>query len=151
SPFLQRDRGEAAREEATLRLLADVGERFYTSRLSAMRKRQEGLTAICNRISDPSESDSDICHLRDLIIELDTKVIRSYGWGDVCLQHGYTDVGYGRRFAFGESVRSEILARLLQLNHQRYADEVRQGLHRGKASKPTSRKKTEISSEPEPS
>jgi len=32
--------------------------------------------------------------------------------------------------------RQEILDRLLELNHQRYAEEVRQGLHGKKAKRP---------------
>ena len=43
------------------------------------------------------------------------------------------------RFTISESARREVLARLLKLNHERYAEEVKQGLHdkKGKA-KPAS-------------
>jgi hypothetical protein len=34
----------------------------------------------------------------------------------------------GVRFTIAESARKEVLARLLQLNHERHADEVRSGL-----------------------
>ena len=39
-----------------------------------------------------------------------------------------------------EPARREVLARLLKLNHERYAEEVRQGLHEKKATKTKAKK-----------
>jgi hypothetical protein len=44
-------------------------------------------------------------------------------------------------YTVSEAARREVLTRLLQLNHERYAEEVRQGLHEKKAKKRTSRKR----------
>ena len=41
----------------------------------------------------------------------------------------------GIRFTISETARREVLDRLLKLNHQRYAEEVTQGLHDKKKAK----------------
>ncbi|HWR46642.1 MAG TPA: hypothetical protein VN327_03320 [Pseudonocardiaceae bacterium] len=41
----------------------------------------------------------------------------------------FHDTRQGRRFTIAPDVQVEVLDRLLQLNHERYAEEVRQGLH----------------------
>ena len=38
----------------------------------------------------------------------------------------------GLRFTISEPARRKVLARLLKLNHERYAEEVKQGLHEKK-------------------
>src|ERR1700682_149606 len=38
----------------------------------------------------------------------------------------------GLRYTISETARRKVLARLLKLNHERYAEEVRQGLHEKK-------------------
>jgi hypothetical protein len=51
----------------------------------------------------------------------------------------------------GRAARCEVLARLLKLNHERYAEEVAQGLHdkgKGKAVKTPRKSKGKASSEP---
>lgn len=63
----------------------------------------------------------------------------AYGWGDLDLDHGFWDTGQGRRFIIGPTARAEVLDRLLELNHQRYAEEVAAGLHPKKAKRPASR------------
>ena len=39
------------------------------------------------------------------------------------------------RFTISEAARREVLQRLLRLNHERYAEEVKQGLHEKKKPK----------------
>ena len=46
--------------------------------------------------------------------------------------HGSHETMQGVRFTISEPARREVLARLLKLNHERYAEEVRQGLHEKK-------------------
>ncbi len=41
----------------------------------------------------------------------------------------------GLRFTISEEARREVLARLLALNHQRYEEEVKAGLHAKKGGK----------------
>jgi hypothetical protein len=45
------------------------------------------------------------------------------------LDHGFHDTCQGARYTIGPVVRQEILDRLLELNHERYAAEVAAGLH----------------------
>ena len=45
------------------------------------------------------------------------------------LDHGFHKVGRETRYTIGPAVQREILDSLLELNHERYAEEVIQGLH----------------------
>ena len=119
--------------------LSNLGRRYHEFRSGIMLARQEGLTKTYNRFHDADESCSDIQKLRDLHVEMDKAVADAYGWDDLDLGHGFHETKQGSRFTIGESARREVLARLLKLNHERYAEEVKQGLHdkQGKA-KPAS-------------
>jgi len=48
------------------------------------------------------------------------------------LVHGFHETKQGVRYTISEPARREVLARLLKLNHERYAEEVKQGLHEKK-------------------
>jgi hypothetical protein len=108
--------------------LQSLGAAYHEHRAAIMRARQEGLTTTYNRFHDPGESAADIVRLRQLHVEMDHAVAASYGWGDLVL-------GQGVRYTISEPARREVLARLLALNHARYAEEVRDGLHEKKGSK----------------
>jgi len=58
------------------------------------------------------------------------------------LDHGFHATKQGTRYTISETARREVLDRLLELNHQRYAEEVADGLHEKKASKHTGAKHT---------
>ncbi len=74
--------------------------------------------------------------LRDLAVALDVAVVRGYGWEDINLRHDFYCVAGQERFTVSPAARAELLARLLKLNHERYAEEVKQGLHEpGKKAK----------------
>jgi hypothetical protein len=105
-----------------------LGAALHEHRSALMLDRQEGLTTTYNRLHDPNEQADDIVRLRELHVELDYAVRDAYGW-DIDLGHGFHDTRFGTRFTFAPAPRQEILDRLLELNHARYADEVRQGLH----------------------
>ena len=94
-----------------------------------MLARQEGLTKTYNRFHDPDETAEDIQKLRELHVEMDNAVAAAYGWTDLDLGHGFHETKQGLRFTISEPARREVLARLLKLNHERYAEEVQQGLH----------------------
>ncbi len=106
-----------------------IGERYYEHRGTSMSERQEGLTRTYNRFHDPDESSADIETLRDLQVEMDKAVAAAYGWDDLKLGHGFHETKQGIRFTISEPARREVLQRLLKLNHERYAEEVKQGLH----------------------
>ena len=121
--------------------LTDIGNRYYTHRQFIMQTRQEGLTKTYNRFHNPEETAADIQRLRELHIEMDYAVATAYDWTDLDLRHGFHETKQGLRYTISESARREVLDRLLQLNHQRYAEEVTAGLHdKGKKTKGGSKK-----------
>jgi hypothetical protein len=109
--------------------VADLGGALHAHRSALMLDRQEGLTKTYNRVHDPEESADDIVRLRELHVELDRAVRDAYGWTDLDLGHGFHPTKFGVRYTFAPVPRQEVLDRLLELNHERYADEVRRGLH----------------------
>ena len=94
-----------------------------------MLHRLEGLTKTYNRFHDPSETSADIAELRRLHVEMDQAVAAAYGWADLDLGHGFHTTKQGLRYTISEAARRTVLDRLLALNHERYAEEVRLGLH----------------------
>jgi hypothetical protein len=117
-------------------LTADVaacGRALDQHRQALMLDRQEGLTKTYNRVHDPDERAGDVVELRRLHVELDYAVAAAYGWGDLELAHDFWPTRQGTRFTVGEPARTEVLDRLLELNHERYAEEVRLGLHERKS------------------
>ena len=58
-----------------------------------------------------------------------------HGWQDLKQEHGFHDTKQGLRYTISEAAQREVLDRLLRLNHERYAEEVRQGLHDKKGSR----------------
>ena len=109
-----------------------------------MLARQEGLTKTYNRFHNPDETSADIQKLRQLHVEMDNAVAAAYGWTDLDLGHGFHQTKQGLRYTISEPARREVLARLLKLNHERYAEEVRQGLHEKKKTKTQDRQETGI-------
>ncbi|MGZ3645705.1 MAG: Eco57I restriction-modification methylase domain-containing protein, partial [Ktedonobacteraceae bacterium] len=109
--------------------LNDIGEHYYTHRQSTMLSRQEGLTKTYNRFHYPYETAGEIMQLRQLHKEMDEAVAQAYGWDDLVLEHGFHETKQGVRYTISEEARREVLGRLLQLNHERYAEEVKMGLH----------------------
>ncbi len=115
--------------------LEDIGKCYYQHRQSIMLARQEGLTKTYNRFHDPHETAEDIVQLRTLHKDMDEAVARAYGWDDLDLGHGFHETKQGVRYTISEEARREVLGRLLRLNHERYAEEVAQGLHEKGAKK----------------
>lgn len=81
------------------------------------------------------EAISGIVKLRELHIAMDNAVLEAYGWADIQLRHDFYEVDYlpendRVRFTIHPEVRKEILKRLLELNHQVYEEEIKQGLHK---------------------
>jgi hypothetical protein len=104
----------------------------------------------------------DILKLRDLHREMDEAVLAAYGWQEdsekwghaIELRHDFYEVDYlpendRIRYTIHPNARREILKRLLLLNHERYEEEVRQGLHdRQTKKKKAARKKVPASTNP---
>ncbi|MCG3197798.1 MAG: hypothetical protein GHCLOJNM_02289 [bacterium] len=115
--------------------LESIGERYHEFRRQIMLSRQEGLTKTYNRFHNRAEKASDIAELRRLHVEMDQAVAAAYGWTGLDLGHGFHETKQGIRYTLSEPARREVLDRLLALNHERYAEEVRLGLHDKKAKK----------------
>ncbi len=109
--------------------IGTLGSELNAHRSAVMLDRQEGLTKTYNRVHDFDEHAEDIARLRELHVELDYAVRDAYGWTDLDLGHGFHETKLGTRFTLAPAPRQEMLDRLLELNHERYAEEVRQGLH----------------------
>ncbi len=128
-----------------------VGRAYHDVRSNIMTRGVVGLTTTYNRFHDVGEASTEIEKLRDLHVEMDKAVAAAYGWSDLDLGHGFHETKQGVRFTINESARREVLARLLKLNHERYAEEVAQGLHdkgKGKAVKTPRKSKGKASAEP---
>jgi hypothetical protein len=89
------------------------------------------------------EAIAGIIELRRLHVEMDNAVLEAYGWHidsekwgkAIKLSHDFYEVDYlpendRVRFTISPAARKEILKRLLLLNHERYEEEIKQGLHK---------------------
>ena len=108
-----------------------LGDRLDTYRRSVMLARQTGLTKTYNLVFDPTVHDEDIVELRRIHEAIDRATVTAYGWDDLLdrLDHGFHPAGRDLRYTIGPWAQREILDRLLELNHERYAEEVAKGLH----------------------
>ncbi|MEZ0372717.1 MAG: DNA methyltransferase [Candidatus Sericytochromatia bacterium] len=119
-------------ETVSPKYLEDIGERYYQYRKQIMLRSQLGLTKTYNCFHDPDDQSLEIGELCRLHVEMDQAVAAAYGWEDLDLGHGFHETKQGLRYTVSEAARLELLDRLLALNHERYAEEVAQGLHKKK-------------------
>lgn len=115
--------------------LRRLGKRLDVYRREVTLARHAGLTATYNIVNDRTGVDSDVEELRRIHVAIDEEVARCYGWEDLDLDHGFHETRQGVRFTVGPAARQEILDRMLELNHDRYAAEVMAGLHAKKKGK----------------
>jgi hypothetical protein len=116
--------------------LEAAGEAYHAHRAAMMIERNEGLTKTYNRFHDRAERAADIQRLRDLHAEMDRAVLRAYGWEDLAEraepvfldEDDEPEFAYQGRLSWPSDFRDEVLARLLELNAARHAEEVRLGL-----------------------
>ena len=114
--------------------LEAAGKKCYEYRATLMVDKHEGMTRIYNRFHDIYETDPRIVELRELHAAMDRAVLDTYGWSniptdcDFLLDYEIDETTWGRkkkpyRYRWPNSVRDEVLARLLALNAERAADE----------------------------
>ena len=127
-------------EDWTIRSdLQAVGKTYYEYRAELMLDNDEGLTKTYNRFHDPYEDNAEIVVLRKLHAAMDRGVLDAYGWADIpsdcefLLDYEIDEETWGRkkkpyRYRWPDDVRDEVLARLLELNADRAADESRLNL-----------------------
>jgi hypothetical protein len=63
---------------------------------------------------------------------MDNAVATVYHWQDLDLRPGFHETDQGIRYTISVPARREVLTHLLKLNHERYAEEIRLGLHEKK-------------------
>jgi hypothetical protein len=98
--------------------------------LVTVRQRQLGLTRLYGLLHDPEYHAPDIDRLRQLYVQLNQGVLSAYSWEDLPREpHDFYETPLGVRFTLKPTATAEMLDRLLEFNHQRYAEEVKQGLH----------------------
>ena len=110
------------------------GNAYHDYRATVMVNNNEGLTKTYNRFHDPNESSPAIAKLRDLHAAMDRAVLNAYGWQHIptdcqfLLDYEIDESEWGTkkkpyRYRWPNEVRDEVLARLLELNAQRAAQE----------------------------
>ena len=116
--------------------LEAAGQAYYEFRASLMVRNDEGMTKTYNRFHDPYENDLEITTLRDLHAAMDRAVFHAYGWTDIptdcefLLDYEINEEEWGNRkkpyrYRWPDEIRDEVLARLLELNAERAAEETR--------------------------
>ena len=119
--------------------LESAGQAYYESRASLMLASDQGLTKTYNRFHDPYDRDPELLKLRELHADMDRAVLHAYGWDDIPTSCEFVldyetddEEGSSRRkkpwrYRWPDDVRDEVLARLIELNAQRAAEEQRSG------------------------
>lgn len=130
--------------------LERVGKEYYEYRAQLMIKNNEGLTKTYNRFHDPEEKDPEILKLRGLHAAMDRAVLDAYNWQNIRPTCEFIldyeedddedeDTTKKRRkkkpwrYRWPDSIRDDVLARLLALNRERAEKEKVAG--EGKASR----------------
>ncbi|MFC8848653.1 MULTISPECIES: Eco57I restriction-modification methylase domain-containing protein [unclassified Micromonospora] len=102
--------------------MARVGAELDSYRRSVMLGRDLGLTKLYNRVHDEQVANADIQRLRDIHVEIDEAVAEAYGF-NLTLGHGFHRTRQGTRFTIDPTAQVDVLDLLLELNHQRHAQE----------------------------
>ena len=121
--------------------LEAAGRSYYECRAALMIEQDSGMTKTYNRFHDIYETDSRIVELRRLHAATDRAVLDAYGWNniptdcDFLLDYDVDEATWGRkkkpyRYRWPDTVRDEVLARLVALNGERAAAEARAGVIR---------------------
>ena len=132
-----------ARPEVT-HTLRELGEHLHRFRSQVMLARNSGLTKTYNLVHNRQCEDADIDELREFHRAVDRAVAHAYGWDDLNLDHGFHETRQGMRYTVGPAAQQEILDRLLELNHERYAAELAAGLRDKKRGKRDSGEQGEL-------
>ncbi len=134
--------------------LESIGQEYYEFCAALMIRNNQGLTDTYNHFHDPEETDPDILKLRALHTQMDTAVLTAYGWTDIPTTCEFrldyedeepsdTEQVEGKRqrkkpwrYRWPAEVHDEVLARLLDLNQQRYEMEAIEGKKAQKKATP---------------
>ncbi|MDO5894052.1 Eco57I restriction-modification methylase domain-containing protein [Agrobacterium sp. Azo12] len=116
--------------------LEQVGQTYHDHRAALMIDANEGMTKTYNRFHNDEEGSTPIQRLRRLHNDMDRAVLRAYGWHDLAdelrpeflTEETEDDHTYQGRYFWNAEGRDRVLSRLLALNAERHAEEVRMGI-----------------------
>lgn len=128
-----------------INILTTIGEKYYTKRKEIQVSNLIGFTDLYNEFNSNLTEKTDIVELRQLHKQMDEAVLDAYGWRKdtekwgkaIDMRHDFYEVDYlpendRVRYTIHPDARKEVLKRLLLLNHERYEEEIMQGLHKKK-------------------
>lgn len=124
--------------------LEKVGKEYYEYRASLLEVMNIGLTDLYNEFHSPDNQTENILKLRKLHEEMDKSVLLAFGWSDLDIKYEFIldfedepddDLVSRKRkkpykFKFVQTLHDEIMSRLLDLNKNKFDEEVRLGLHK---------------------
>ncbi|MGA8597876.1 MAG: hypothetical protein WB676_24430 [Bryobacteraceae bacterium] len=105
-----------------LKNLNQFGAQFLNARVTVLSSRRVGLTDALALFNKADENSSDIAEMRQAFEQLDHGVATAYGW-TFPLDHEFYETKQGKRFTISPDAQRKALDLLLQLNHERYAQE----------------------------
>lgn len=114
--------------------LTKIGAEYNAHRARTLVDEKIGLTELYSRFNNPNDETKPVIELRRLHDALDRAVLDAYGWTDIEPNTDFerdwaSEDGVGPwRYRWPEPIRDDVLGRLLALNGERAADEVRRGL-----------------------
>lgn len=116
--------------------LEQIGQAYHDHRAALMIDAHEGMTKTYNRFHNDEERGTPIQRLRELHDEMDRAVLSAYGWHDLAdelrpeflTEATEDDHTYQGRYFWNAEGRDRVLSRLLALNAERHAEEVRLGV-----------------------
>lgn len=117
-------------------MLEANGQAYHDHRAELMVAANEGMTKTYNRFHKEDERGAAILRLRELHDQMDLVVLRAYGWGDLAetlrpeflTEETEDDHTYQGRYFWPAGQRDLVLSRLLALNAERHAEEVKAGV-----------------------
>ncbi|MDB2579270.1 hypothetical protein N9Y00_09595, partial [Tateyamaria sp.] len=131
----------ASEKKAQNNYLSSVVANYLEARAEVMKRTGLGLTGSYNRFHNPLDRKPDIVELRRLHAEMDDAVLRAYGWDDLADMAQDTskdgaaprflhrtdepEFAYQERYHWPAWFRDKVLARLLELNRTRAAEEAK--------------------------
>lgn len=86
-----------------------------------------GLTDVMNAVHTPTNTDTTVVELRNLLATVDAQVVAAYGWTDIEITQDFRDFSGGSvndpwRWGISEETTVELMRRLSELNRQRFEE-----------------------------
>jgi len=121
----------------------NIIDKYFLYRNELLSRRTIGLTDLFNLFHNRDLSnDTDLINLRKVFTEIDHYLLKIYSKehshvfsGFPAIEHDFYEIDYlpekdNIRYTISPEARKEVLKRLLLLNHERFEEEIKQGLHK---------------------